>query len=92
MGHARHRPSSAICARAKVKALADSDEAFCAALANDSRSHRDKRVCAAFATARGGDQAFLPESLERIYMPEAAVASAANANGALYWRVARMPS
>jgi hypothetical protein len=47
----------------RAKALADSDEAFRAALANDSRSSRDSRV-PAVAPALG--PAFLPESLERI--------------------------
>jgi predicted dienelactone hydrolase len=59
--------------RAKAEALADSDEAFRAALANDSRSYRDQRVRAVLAMAPGCGpaSAFLPESLERIGIPVA---------------------
>jgi predicted dienelactone hydrolase len=78
--------------RAKAKALADSDEAFRAALANDSRSYRDKRVRAVLAMApgRGPASAFLPESLEEIDIPVAIVAGAANASGARFY-AARIP-
>ena len=65
--------------RAKAKALADSDEAFRAALANDSRSYRDKRVRAVFAMAPALGPALLPDSLERIDIPVAIVAGAADA-------------
>jgi predicted dienelactone hydrolase len=78
--------------RARAKALADSDEAFRAALANDSRSYRDKRVRAVLAMApgRGPASTFLPESLERIDIPVAIVAGAANASGARFY-AARIP-
>jgi predicted dienelactone hydrolase len=65
--------------RAKARALADSDEAFRAALANDGRSYRDMRVRAAFAMAPALGPAFLPDSLERIDIPVAIVAGAADA-------------
>jgi predicted dienelactone hydrolase len=45
--------------RAKAKALADSDEAFRAALANDSRSYRNTRVRAVFAIAPALGRVFL---------------------------------
>jgi len=64
---------------AKAKALADSDEVFRAALANDSRSYRDQRVRAVFAMAPALGPAFLPESLARIDIPVAIVAGAADA-------------
>ena len=65
--------------RAKAKALTDSDEAFRAALANDSRSYRDKRVRAVSAMAPALGPAFLPESLAGIDIPVAIVAGAADA-------------
>jgi predicted dienelactone hydrolase len=65
--------------RAKVKVLADSNEAFRAALADDSRCYREKRVRAVFAMAPALGPAFLPESLERIDIPVAIVAGAADA-------------
>ena len=65
--------------RAKARALTDSDEAFRAALATDSRSYRDQRVRAVFAMAPALGPAFLPESLERIDIPVAIVAGAADA-------------
>jgi predicted dienelactone hydrolase len=65
--------------RAKATALADSDEVFHAALANDSRSYRDQRVCAVFAMAPACGATFVPESLERIDIPVAIVAGAAEA-------------
>jgi predicted dienelactone hydrolase len=70
--------------RAEAKALADSDQAF--------RSYRDKRVRAVLAMApgRGPASAFLPESLERIDIPVAIVAGAANASGARFY-AARIP-
>jgi predicted dienelactone hydrolase len=76
--------------RAKTEALADSDEAFRAALANDGRSYRDQRVRAVFAMATGLDQAFLPASLERIDVPVAIVAGAANESSARFL-AARIP-
>jgi len=65
--------------RAKAKALADSDEEFRAALATDSRSYRDRRISAVFAMAPALGPALLPESLERIDIPVAIVAGAADA-------------
>ena len=65
--------------RAKAKALADNDEAYRAALAEDSRSYRDVRVRAVFAMAPPLGPAFLPESLEQIDTPVAIVAGAADA-------------
>jgi len=64
--------------RAKAKALADSDAAYRSALAGDSRSYRDARVRAMFAMAPALGPAFLPESLERIEIPVAIVAGAAD--------------
>lgn len=65
--------------RAKAEVLGASDEAFRAALATDSRSYRDERVRAVFAMAPALGPAFLPESLERIDIPVAIVAGAADA-------------
>jgi len=65
--------------RAKAKALADSDEAFRAGLANDGHSYRDSRVRAVFAMAPALGPAFVPESLDRIDIPVAIVAGAADA-------------
>jgi predicted dienelactone hydrolase len=65
--------------RAKAKALADRDGGFRAALANDSRSYRDKRVRAVLAMAPALGPACLPESFERIDIPVAIVADAADA-------------
>ena len=65
--------------RAKAKALADTDEAYRATLANDGRSYRDPRVRAVFAMAPALGPTFLRESLERIDIPVAIVAGAADA-------------
>ena len=85
--------------RAKAKALADNDEAFRSALANDSRPYRDKRVRAVFAMAAARGPAFPPESLERIDIQVAIVAGAADAivpvgSSARSYapRISRMPS
>ena len=51
--------------RAKSKTLANSDEAYRAALANDGRSYRDERVRAVFAMAPALGPAFLPEASNR---------------------------
>ena len=48
--------------RAKAKALADTDEAYRAALANDGRSYRDPRVRAVFAMAPALGPTFLPKA------------------------------
>jgi predicted dienelactone hydrolase len=64
--------------QAKVQALAQSDAAYRAAREQDARSYRDPRVRAVFAMAPGLAQAFLPESLARIDIPVAIVASAAD--------------
>ena len=64
---------------AKAKALADSDEAFRAGRATDGHSCRDNRVRAVFAMAPALGPVFLPESLERIDVPVAIVAGAADA-------------
>jgi predicted dienelactone hydrolase len=65
--------------RAKAKAPADSDEAFRAALAKDSRSYRDKCLRAVFAMAPALGPAFTLESLEKIGIPVAIVAGVADA-------------
>jgi predicted dienelactone hydrolase len=65
--------------RTKAKALADSDAAFRAALANDDRPYRERRVRAIVAMAPALGPVFMPESLERIDIPVAIVAGAADA-------------
>jgi predicted dienelactone hydrolase len=65
--------------RAQARALADSNEVFCAAFAKDGHSYRDNRVRAVLAMAPALGPAFLPESLDRIAIPVAIVAGVADA-------------
>ena len=97
-GAAQVRRSARDCSGPKAKALADSDEAFRAALAKDGHSCRDSRVRAVFAMAPALGPAFLPENLERIYIAVAIVARAADAiapvgsSAGFYAARIRMPS
>jgi predicted dienelactone hydrolase len=61
---------------AKVEALAKSDPAFRAALADHGRSYRDPRVRGVFAIAPALVPTFTPESLAKIVIPMAVVAVA----------------
>jgi predicted dienelactone hydrolase len=60
--------------RARRDALAETDPKFAAALREDGRSYRDRRVRAVFAMAPALGPALLPESLARIRIPVAIVA------------------
>ncbi len=78
MRHAGRRPSSAICAP-KRRRWPTATRRFAPPLPPTADSYRDKRVRAVFAMAPALGQAFLPDSLERIDIPVAIVAGAADA-------------
>jgi predicted dienelactone hydrolase len=61
---------------AKVTALAQTDPAIQAAFAETSKSHRDPRIRAIFATAPALGPAFDPDSLAKISIPTQIVAGA----------------
>jgi predicted dienelactone hydrolase len=61
---------------AKVTALAKTDPAIQAGLAENSKSHRDPRICAIFAMAPALGPAFDPGTLAKISIPTQIVAGA----------------